>query len=64
MSTRSQHPVEPERKRYRLRPAGCCDAPRTVLLTEAEAAPGLAKGLLTLLPEPTLKPHLPQDFEP
>lgn len=41
------------RKRYRLKPSGCCDLPRVVHLTDAEAAPGLARGLLERLP-PTL----------
>ena len=38
-------PPEPARKRYRLRPSGCCDLPRVVHLTDAEAAPGLASGM-------------------
>ena len=42
---------EPQRKRYRLRPSGCCDMPRIVRLTDAEAAPGLARGMLTPLPD-------------
>lgn len=40
-------------KRYRLKPSGCCDLPRVVHLTDAEAAPGLASGLLEPLP-PTM----------
>lgn len=46
-------PQQPaERKRYRLRPSGCCDLPRIVHLTDAEAAPGLASGMLQRLPDP------------
>ena len=49
--------VPAERKRYRLRPSGCCDLPRIVHLTDAEAAPGLRRGMLTLLPdEPASNP--------
>ena len=39
------------RRRYRLRPSGCCDLPRVVHLTDAEAAPGLASGMLQPLPD-------------
>ena len=42
---------EPVRKRYRLRPSGCCDMPRIVRLTAAAAAPGLARGVLEPLPD-------------
>lgn len=48
-------PAEPARQRYRLRPSGCCDLPRIVHLTDAEAAPGLAAGLLQALPAPQPK---------
>lgn len=52
-------PAEPEpvRRRYRLRPSGCCDLPRIVRLTDAEAAPGLAAGLLTALPDAAPAPQ-------
>ncbi len=54
-------PPEPVRKRYRLRPSGCCDLPRVVRLTDAEAAPGLASGMLQPLPdEPTTDPQEPR----
>ena len=50
-------PAEPARQRYRLRPSGCCDLPRIVHLTDAEAAPGLAAGLLTALPDAAPAPQ-------
>jgi hypothetical protein len=55
-------PPEPARKRYRLRPSGCCDLPRVVHLTDAEAAPGLASGMLQPLPDlpPTNVPETPR----
>ena len=43
-------PADAPRKRYRLKPSGCCDMPRVVHLTDAEAAPGLASGVLQALP--------------
>ena len=66
MST-PQPPREDGRQAYLVRPAGCCDLPRTVRLTDAEAAPGLAKGLLQRLADPlpsTPKPELQRSFLP
>ena len=55
-------PAAPARQRYRLRPSGCCDLPRVVHLTDAEAAPGLASGMLQPLPDlpPTNVPETPR----
>lgn len=58
-------PAAQPRKRYRMQPSGCCDMPRIVRLTDAEAAPGLARGVLQALPdEASPQPAQPQPANP